>query len=191
MVDSCRHCLSCQEELEHYCAKGLVDTYGAKLAGGSITQGGYSTHIVVNENYVLHMPPHLPLAASAPLLCAGITLYSPLAHWNVGHGSKVAIVGLGGLGHIGVKLSHTMGVEVSVLLHSSRKKEEALKMGATHFYETSRPETFESLRSQFDLIINTVSAELDWNAYLSLLKRDASMVIMAFLKRRFQFMLFL
>jgi alcohol dehydrogenase (NADP+) len=178
MVDSCRQCTSCQEGLEQYCSQGLVGTYGSKLADGSMTQGGYSTHIVVNENYVLRMPSNLPLAVSAPLLCAGITLYSPLAHWKAGPGKKVAIVGLGGLGHMGVKIAHAMGAEVTVLSHTEKKKEEALRMGAKNFYATSQDETFEKLRSEFDLIINTVSAEIDWNAYLRLLKRDGTMVIL-------------
>lgn len=178
MVDSCRRCSSCHEGLEQYCDKGMVGTYGSKLADGSITQGGYSSHIVVNENYVLKMPTNLPLDAAAPLLCAGITLYSPLAHWQAGPGKKVAIVGLGGLGHMGVKIAHAMGAEVTVLSHSASKKEEALKMGAKYFFATTKPTTFEMLRGHFDLIINTVSAEIDWNAYLGLLKREGTMVVL-------------
>jgi uncharacterized zinc-type alcohol dehydrogenase-like protein len=178
MVDSCRKCSSCVEGLEQYCNTGMVGTYGSKLADGSITQGGYSSHIVVNEGYVLRMPTNLPLDAAAPLLCAGITLYSPLTHWGAGPGKKVAILGLGGLGHMGVKIAHAMGAEVTVLSHSASKKEEALRMGAKNFFSTSKPATFEMLRGQFDLIINTVSAEIDWNAYLTLLKRDGTMVVL-------------
>jgi alcohol dehydrogenase (NADP+) len=178
MVDSCRQCASCEEGLEQYCATGMVGTYGSKLADGSITQGGYSSHIVVNENYVLKMPAHLPLDAAAPLLCAGITLYSPLTHWKVGPGKKVAIIGLGGLGHMGVKIAHAMGAEVTILSHSLKKKEEGLKMGAKAFYATSDEKTFRTLRGEFDLIINTVSAEIDWNQYLALLKRDGTMVVL-------------
>lgn len=178
MVDSCRHCSSCHEGLEQYCDTGMVGTYGSKLADGSITQGGYSSHIVVNENYVLKMPVNLPLDAAAPLLCAGITLYSPLSHWQAGPGKKIAIIGLGGLGHMGVKIAHAMGAEVTVLSHSASKKEEALKMGAKHFFATTKPTTFEMLRGNFDLIINTVSAEIDWNAYLGLLKREGTMVVL-------------
>lgn len=178
MVDSCRKCSSCVEGLEQYCNTGMVGTYGSKLADGSITQGGYSSHIVVNEGYVLRMPTNLPLDAAAPLLCAGITLYSPLTHWGAGPGKKVAILGLGGLGHMGVKIAHAMGAEVTVLSHSASKKEEALRMGAKNFFSTAKPATFEMLRGQFDLIINTVSAEIDWNAYLTLLKRDGTMVVL-------------
>jgi uncharacterized zinc-type alcohol dehydrogenase-like protein len=178
MVDSCRKCSSCVEGLEQYCNTGMVGTYGSKLADGSITQGGYSSHIVVNEGYVLRMPTNLPLDAAAPLLCAGITLYSPLTHWGAGPGKKVAILGLGGLGHMGVKIAHAMGAEVTVLSHSAGKKEEALRMGAKNFFSTAKPATFEMLRGQFDLIINTVSAEIDWNAYLTLLKRDGTMVVL-------------
>jgi uncharacterized zinc-type alcohol dehydrogenase-like protein len=178
MVDSCRKCSSCVEGLEQYCNTGMVGTYGSKLADGTITQGGYSSHIVVNEGYVLRMPTNLPLDAAAPLLCAGITLYSPLTHWGAGPGKKVAILGLGGLGHMGVKLAHAMGAEVTVLSHSAGKKEEALRMGAKNFFSTAKTATFEMLRGQFDLIINTVSAEIDWNAYLTLLKRDGTMVVL-------------
>ncbi len=178
MVDSCRKCSSCVEGLEQYCNTGMVGTYGAKLADGSITQGGYSSHIVVNEGYVLRMPTNLPLDAAAPLLCAGITLYSPLTHWKAGPGKKIAILGLGGLGHMGVKIAHAVGAEVTVLSHSMSKKEEALRMGAKNFFSTAKLATFEMLRGHFDLIINTVSAEIDWNAYLNLLKRDGSMVVL-------------
>ncbi len=183
MVDSCRKCPSCVEGLEQYCNTGMVGTYGSKQADGSITQGGYSSHIVVNEGYVLRMPTNLPLDAAAPLLCAGITLYSPLTHWGAGPGKKVAIVGLGGLGHMGVKLAHAMGAEVTVLSHSANKKEEALKMGAKTFFSTAKPATFEMLNGHFDLIINTVSAEIDWNAYLRLLKRDGTMVVLGIPER--------
>lgn len=178
MVDSCRHCSSCEEGLEQYCSTGLVGTYGAKLPDGSVTQGGYSSHIVVNENYVLKMPTNLPLDKAAPLLCAGITLYSPLSHWKAGPGKKIAIIGLGGLGHMGVKIAHAMGAEVTILSQSLKKKEEGLKMGAKDFYATSDENTFKTLRHQFDLIINTVSAEIDWNLYLGLLKRDGTMVVL-------------
>jgi uncharacterized zinc-type alcohol dehydrogenase-like protein len=123
------------------------------------------------------MPATLPLDASAPLLCAGITLYSPLKHWGAGPGKKVAIVGLGGLGHMGVKLSHALGAETIVLSHSLRKQDDAKRLGADHFYATSDPETFTKLERQFDLIVNTVSADMDWNDYLGLLKTDGAMVM--------------
>jgi uncharacterized zinc-type alcohol dehydrogenase-like protein len=141
------------------------------------TFGGYSSRIVVDENYVFRLPENLPLDGAAPLLCAGITLYSPLKHWGAGPGKNVAILGLGGLGHMGVKLAHAMGAEVSVLSHSPNKKEDAHRLGADHFFSTAADETFDALRSHFDLIINTVSAPLDWNKYLSMLKIDGAMVV--------------
>lgn len=178
MVDSCRRCNNCRENLEQYCDEGATLTYGSVSRDGSeITQGGYSSHIVVDENFVLRLPEKLPMAETAPLLCAGITLYSPLKHWKAGPGKKVAIVGLGGLGHMGVKIASAMGAEVSVLSHSNRKQEDALRMGAAHFYNTANGSTLSSLNNRFDLIINTVSAEIDWNAYLRLLKRDGTMVV--------------
>jgi uncharacterized zinc-type alcohol dehydrogenase-like protein len=177
-VDSCRHCASCEEGLEQYCENGMSGTYnGLEQDRATPTQGGYSTQIVVDENYVLRMPKNLALDAAAPLLCAGITLYSPLRHWKAGPGKRVAIIGLGGLGHMGVKLAHAMGAEVTVLSHSLKKKEDGLKMGADHFYATSDSSTFEKLKNHFDLIINTVSAKMDWNEYLGLLRRDGSMVV--------------
>jgi uncharacterized zinc-type alcohol dehydrogenase-like protein len=176
-VDSCRTCDQCKEGLEQYCAVGTVWTYNAKDKEGVPTMGGYSDKIVADENYVLRMPDNLALDASAPLLCAGITLYSPLRHWQAGPGKKVAIVGLGGLGHMGVKLAHAMGAEVTVLSQSLRKQEDGKRLGADHFYATSDPETFKKLARSFDLIINTVSGEMDWNQYLSLLKVNGSMVV--------------
>jgi uncharacterized zinc-type alcohol dehydrogenase-like protein len=176
-VDSCRECGQCKEGLEQYCAVGAVWTYNAKEKDGTPTMGGYSDKIVADENYVLHIPENLPLDASAPLLCAGITLYSPLKHWHAGPGKKVAIVGMGGLGHMGVKFAHAMGAEVTVLSQSLRKQEDGKRLGADHFYATSDPETFKKLDRSFDLIINTVSGEMDWNQYLSLLKVDGSMVV--------------
>ncbi|MFC3908094.1 NAD(P)-dependent alcohol dehydrogenase [Legionella dresdenensis] len=178
-VDSCRRCSSCKEDLEQYCEEGMTATYNSMERDGSrISQGGYSSAIVVNQDYVLNLPDNLPLDATAPLLCAGITLYSPLRHWGAGPGKKVAIIGLGGLGHMGVKLAHAMGADVTVLSHSMKKEADARRLGADHFYATSDPATFEKLASHFDLIINTVSLQLDWNAYLTLLKRDGTMVIL-------------
>ena len=177
-VDSCRHCRYCEQGLEQYCETGMVGTYnGVEKDGKTPTQGGYSTQIVVDENYVLKMPSNLPLDKSAPLLCAGITLYSPLVHWKAGPGKKVAVVGLGGLGHMGVKIAAAMGAEVTVLSHSLKKKEDGMRMGAKHFYATSDPATFKSLQGEFDLIVNTVSAQIDWNRYLSLLAVDGTMVV--------------
>jgi len=178
-VDSCRHCESCEASLEQYCQEGMTATYNSKdRNNGMPTQGGYSTKIVVNEDYVLQIPDNIALDAAAPLLCAGITLYSPLRHWKAGPGKKVAIVGLGGLGHMGVKIAHAMGADVTVLSHSMKKVDDAKRLGADHFYATANPETFEKLAGSFDLIINTVSFNIDWNAYLKLLKRDGSMVVL-------------
>jgi uncharacterized zinc-type alcohol dehydrogenase-like protein len=177
-VDSCRHCEYCNKGEEQYCVEGITQTYNnIERDGVTPTMGGYSDKIVVNEEYVLRIPDSLPMDASAPLLCAGITLYSPLKHWNVGPGKKVAIVGLGGLGHMGVKIAHALGAEVTVISQSLRKQEEAKRLGADHFHASSDPDTFNKLKSTFDLIINTVSAGIDWNQYLSLLKVDGTMVV--------------
>jgi alcohol dehydrogenase (NADP+) len=176
-VDSCVGCASRDLDNEQY-MPGLVQTYNSVEADGkTATQGGYSDHIVVKEGYVLSIPDNLPLDATAPLLCAGITLYSPLRHWNAGPGKKVAIVGMGGLGHMGVKLAHAMGAEVTVLSQSLSKKDDGLKLGADHYYATSDAETFTKLAGSFDLIICTVGVAIDWNAYLGLLKVDGSMVV--------------
>ncbi|WP_206503371.1 NAD(P)-dependent alcohol dehydrogenase [Streptomyces chrestomyceticus] len=177
-VDSCRECENCLAGLQQYCTGelGQVGTYNSVGRDGVATQGGYSTHLVVDENYALSIPDSLPLDAAAPLLCAGITLYSPLAHWKAGPGKKVAVVGLGGLGHMGVKIAHAMGAEVTVLSQSLRKQEDGLRLGADHYYATSDPETFKELADSFDLIVNTVSAQLDLNAYLGLLRTDGTLV---------------
>lgn len=176
MVDSCGECVHCHEGEEQYCLNGMTGTYGSVDRYGQYTQGGYSSHIVVTEDFVVRIPDALSLEAAAPLLCAGITTYSPLRHWGVTAGQKVAIVGLGGLGHMAVKLAHAMGAEVTVLSQSLKKKEDGLKLGADHYYATSDPETFKSLAGSFDLIINTVSAKIDINAYLSLLAVDGTLV---------------
>ncbi|WP_445679068.1 NAD(P)-dependent alcohol dehydrogenase [Radicibacter daui] len=176
-VDSCGHCPFCESGDDHYCEEGIVQTYNSVGKDGQPTMGGYSDKIVVDENYVLRIPDNLPLDAAAPLLCAGITLYSPLRYWKAGPGKKVAIIGLGGLGHMGVKLAHAMGAEVTVLSQSLSKKEDGLRLGADHFYATSDPETFKKLARSFDLIINTVSAPMDWNQYLTLLKVEGTMAV--------------
>ena len=177
-VDSCRTCPECRRGLEQYCSVLTSWTYnGREQDQTTPTYGGYSERIVADENYVLRMPENLPLDACAPLLCAGITLYSPLKHWQAGPGKKVAIIGMGGLGHMGVKLAHALGAEVTVLSQSLRKQQDGKRLGADLFYATSDPETFTKLERYFDLIINTVSAEMDWNQYLKLLKVDGSMVI--------------
>jgi alcohol dehydrogenase (NADP+) len=175
LVDSCRECNSCKSDLEQYCT-GMVLTYNAVGRDGALTFGGYSTAIVVDEKYILRIPDNIPLEAAAPLLCAGITMYSPLRHWNAGPGKRVAIVGLGGLGHIGVKLAAAMGAEVTVLSQSLKKMDDGLRLGASHYYATSDPDTFNTLAGTFDLIVNTVSANLDIAAFLSLLAVDATLV---------------
>ncbi|GAA4903340.1 NAD(P)-dependent alcohol dehydrogenase [Streptomyces coeruleoprunus] len=175
-VDSCRECAYCRQGLEQYCTQGMTATYNGLDKNGEPTYGGYSTHIVVDENYTVRIPDGLSLDVAAPLLCAGITLYSPLAHWKAGPGKNVAIVGLGGLGHMGVKIAHALGAEVTVLSQSLRKEADGRKLGADHFYATGDPATFEKLAGTFDLIVSTVSAPLDFGAYLGLLKTDGALV---------------
>lgn len=187
-VDSCRKCSSCYDSLEQYCIEGCTLTYnGVERDGKTPTQGGYSNKIVVNENYVLRIPDDLPLPRAAPLMCAGITLYSPLMHWNAGPGKRVAIIGLGGLGHMGVKIAHALGAEVTVLSHSLNKQEDGRRMGADHFFATSDPKTFEKLKGNFDIIINTVSVELDMNNFLNLLRLDGTMVIVGLPEKELSF----
>ncbi len=178
IVDSCRECKPCQNDLQQFCEAGPSFTYNStERDKKTLTQGGYSTGIVVHEDFVLRIPKNLPLNKAAPLLCAGITLYSPLKHWKAGHGKKVAIIGLGGLGHMGVKLAQALGAEVTVLSQSFKKKKDGLRMGAKYFYSTSDPKTFTKLKKSFDLIINTVSAEIDWNKFIELVKIDGTMVL--------------
>src|SRR5512139_1319693 len=161
-VDSCRHCASCTQGLDQYCLEGPTVTYnGYERDGKTMTQGGYSNVIVADENYVMRIPNGLPLDKAAPLLCAGITLYSPLVHWKAGPGKEVAIIGLGGLGHMGVKIARALGADVTVLSHSDRKRDDALRMGAHHFVSTRDRKVFEEYANQFDLIVNTVSARMD------------------------------
>ena len=176
MVNSCGQCTNCRNGDEQYCAEGMVPTYGGADRDGTITQGGYSTHVVVDAGFVLSVPESLDVAAAAPLLCAGITTYSPLRRWGAGPGRKVAVVGLGGLGHLAVKIAAAMGAEVTVLSQSLKKKEDGLRLGAEHYYATSDPTTFEQLAGSFDLVLNTVSAVIDVDAYLSLLTVDGALV---------------
>ncbi|MFE6484235.1 NAD(P)-dependent alcohol dehydrogenase [Streptomyces sp. NPDC088747] len=176
MVDSCRECDNCKAGLEQYCVKGNIPTYNGIGVDGTPTYGGYSTHVVVDENYTVRIPDGLALDVAAPLLCAGITTYSPLKHWNAGPGKKVAVLGMGGLGHMGVKIAHALGAEVTVLSQSLRKKDDGLKLGADHYYATSDPKTFEELAGSFDIILSTVSAPLDFGAFLALLKTDGALV---------------
>ncbi|MCH0541791.1 NAD(P)-dependent alcohol dehydrogenase [Streptomyces sp. MUM 203J] len=175
-VDSCRECDQCRAGREQHCERGMTGTYNALDRNGDPTYGGYSTHIVVDEDYAVRVPDALPLDVAAPLLCAGITLYSPLSRWGAGPGRKVAIVGLGGLGHMGVKIAHAMGAEVTVLSQTLRKEADGRALGAEAFHATSDPATFEKLAGTFDLIVSTVSAPLDFDAYLSLLKTDGALV---------------
>jgi uncharacterized zinc-type alcohol dehydrogenase-like protein len=176
MVNSCGECKNCRNGDEQYCLDGMVPTYAGGDRDGTITQGGYSTHVVVDDDYVLSVPEGIDAAAAAPLLCAGITTYAPLRRWGAGPGKRVAVVGLGGLGHMAVKLAHALGADVTVLSQSLKKQEDGLRLGADAYYATSDPETFEELAGRFDLIVNTVSASIDLDAYLGLLAVDGTLV---------------
>lgn len=179
-VDSCGHCENCREHQEQYCLNGPTATYNSpsRLEKDVTTFGGYSTHIVVKEDFVLRISEKLPLNAVAPLLCAGITTYSPLKYWNVQKGDKVGVVGLGGLGHMAVKLASSMGAEVTMLSRSPEKQKDASELGADHFELTTREENLKRLAGTFDLIIDTVSAQHDYNQYLALLKTNGVMVLL-------------
>jgi uncharacterized zinc-type alcohol dehydrogenase-like protein len=177
-VDSCRKCDNCKAGLQQYCAESMTGTYnGYERDGKTVAMGGYSNYFVINEDYAVTIPANLPLEGVAPLLCAGITLYSPIKHWNVGPGKKVAVMGLGGLGHMGVKFAVAMGAEVTVLSHSPSKEKDALAMGAHHFVSTKDEQVFVDLEKKFDVILNTISAEIDINLYLNLLKLDGTLVV--------------
>lgn len=177
-VDSCRTCPSCQAGLEQYCEVGMAGTYnGYEMDKKTPTYGGYSNVVVVDENYVLHVSEKLPLKAVAPLLCAGITTYSPLRHWTVGKGMKVGIVGLGGLGHMAVKFAVSFGAEVTVMSTSESKAADAKRLGAHNFLNTKDKQAFKKARNQYDFILDTVSAQHDLNGYLDLLKVDGTMVL--------------
>src|SRR3954465_15845291 len=168
MVNSCRECENCLAGNEQYCVEGNTQTYGSVDRDGTITYGGYSDHVVVDEDFVVTIPDGLELNAAAPLLCAGITTYSPLRHWNAGPGKHVGVVGLGGLSHMTVKLAKAMGAEVTVLSQSLRKQEDGLRLGADGYYATSNDATFEELAGSFYLIINPVSAGIDIGRFLQL-----------------------
>ncbi|WP_244929007.1 NAD(P)-dependent alcohol dehydrogenase [Nocardioides sp. W7] len=176
MVNSCGECTNCRNGDEQYCLDGMVGTYAATDRDGTTTQGGYSTHVVVDADYVLSVPDGIDPAAAAPLLCAGITTYAPLRRWGAGPGKRVAVVGLGGLGHMAVKIAHALGAEVTVLSQTLKKQEDGLRLGADDYFATSDPGTFEQLASRYDLIINTVSAGIDLDAYLGLLGVDGTLV---------------
>jgi len=177
MVDSCRECESCKEGEEQYCQKGFTGTYNARDKRNSgLAQGGYSKHIVVDENYVLKINSKADLAAIAPLLCAGITTYSPLKHWKIGPGKKVGVVGLGGLGHMGVKIAVAMGADVTVFTTSESKVEDAKKLGAHHVILSKDAKQMRGAANSFDFLLDTVSADHDFSAYLNVLKRDGTLV---------------
>jgi uncharacterized zinc-type alcohol dehydrogenase-like protein len=179
MVDSCQECAPCREGLEQYCEPGFTGTYnGTDRATGENTYGGYSDKIVVREEFVLRVPESLDPAAAAPLLCAGITTFSPLRHWKVGPGQKVGIVGLGGLGHMGLKLAHAMGAEVTLFTTSPGKEADARRLGASHVVISKDAAQMAAVAGQFDFILNTVAAPLDLNPYLAALKRDGTMVLL-------------
>ena len=178
LVDSCRHCDNCKADLEQYCTNGGSFTYnGTEQDKTTPTYGGYSKTIVVHEDFVLHISDKLDLAATAPLLCAGITTYSPLRHWNIGKGHKVGIVGLGGLGHMGVKFAVAFGADVTVMSTSPSKEKDAKKLGAQHFLVTSDPDQVKAAAGSFDFILDTVSAQHDINMYMSMLKTDGTHVL--------------
>ncbi len=179
LVNSCGACEYCLRGDEQFCSNGSVGTYDSvdTYGDGGQTQGGYSSHIVVKEGFVVSIPEGIELSEAAPLLCAGITTYSPLRHWNAGPGKKVAIVGVGGLGHLGVKIAHAMGAEVTVLSHSEKKRDDSVRLGADYYFNTSEENTFENLVNSFNLIINTVSSsEINVSSYLRTLKVDGTMV---------------
>lgn len=177
-IDSCRQCKPCKDGLEQYCDQGMTGTYNAlERDGVTVAMGGYSNRFVVDEKYAVKIAPSLPLDGVAPLLCAGITLYSPLKHWNVSKGSRVAVMGLGGLGHMGVKFAHALGAHVTVLSHSANKEGDARAMGADDFVVVKSPEDLKPLSRSFDLILNTVSAEIDINVYIATLKIDGTLVV--------------
>ncbi|WP_410511233.1 NAD(P)-dependent alcohol dehydrogenase [Paenibacillus sp. BR2-3] len=175
-VDSCGECEYCLVGEEQFCTKGVINSYNSYDYNGDLTYGGYSQKIVVKEEFVVRIPDSLELDVASPLLCAGITTYSPLKKWNAGPGKKVAIVGMGGLGHLAVQYAHAMGAEVTVLSQSMSKKSESLEFGADHYYATSDSATFTELAGRFDLILNTVSSNLNVDAYLSMLRVDGTLV---------------
>jgi len=177
-VDSCRYCSNCHDDLEQYCENGHTQTYNSMTQDKSgYTLGGYATAIVVDEHFVLSVSDKLPLEKVAPLLCAGITTYSPLRHWGLKAGDKIGVVGLGGLGHMAVKLAASMGAEVTVLSRSASKEKDATELGAKHFKLTTNKDTMAGLANSFNFIIDTVSAQHDYNEYLQLLKTDGVMIL--------------
>jgi uncharacterized zinc-type alcohol dehydrogenase-like protein len=177
-VDSCRKCDSCKAGLEQYCIEGMTGTYNTyERDGKTVAMGGYSDSFVIDEDYAVHVPANLDLTGVAPLMCAGITLYSPLKNWKAGPGKKVGIIGLGGLGHMGVKFAVALGAEVTVFSHSPAKEADAKNMGAHHFVSTKDVDNLKKLEKQYDLLLNTVSADIDLEPYLQMLKLDGTLVV--------------
>ena len=177
-IDSCRKCSSCKAGLEQYCLEGMTGTYnGYERDGKTVAQGGYSNLFVVDADYAVSVPANLDMAGVAPLLCAGITLYSPLKNWGAGKGKKVGVIGLGGLGHMGVKFAVALGAHTTVFSHSPNKEADAKAMGAHEFVVTKNPENFAKLAKDYDLILNTVSADMDLTPFLDLLKLDGTLVL--------------
>ncbi|MEA5154858.1 NAD(P)-dependent alcohol dehydrogenase [Raineyella sp.] len=185
MVDSCGECEYCLAGEEQFCDRRVL-TYGQTMPDGEYTQGGYAQQIVVREAFTVHVPETLPREMAAPLLCAGITTYSPLHHWGIGEGSRVAVVGMGGLGHMGVQIAAAMGAEVTVLSHSPSKKADALRFGATDYVATSEEGALAGARRRFDFVLNTVAAPLDFAAYLSTLRVDGVMCNVALPQQPFE-----
>ncbi len=177
-VDSCRKCDSCKAGLEQYCIEGMTGTYNTyERDGKTVAMGGYSDSFVIEEDYAVHVPTNLDLTGVAPLMCAGITLYSPLKNWKAGPGKKVGVIGLGGLGHMGVKFAVALGAEVTVFSHSPAKESDAKSMGAHHFVSTKDINNLKKLEKQYDLLLNTVSADIDLEPYLQMLKLDGTLVV--------------
>lgn len=177
-VDSCRKCSSCTAGLEQYCVEGMTGTYNTlERDGETVAMGGYSDKFVINQDYAVHVPENLDLPGVAPLMCAGITLYSPLKNWRAAPGKKVGIIGLGGLGHMGVKFAVAMGADTTVFSHSPEKEADAERMGAHHFVSTKEIKNLQALEKKFDLLLNTVSADLDLEPYLQMLKLDGTLVV--------------
>jgi uncharacterized zinc-type alcohol dehydrogenase-like protein len=177
-VNSCHTCSSCAVDLEQYCLNGVTGTYNAaSVDPGGFTYGGYSKHIVVDEHFVLRMPEGLDLAGAAPLLCAGITTYSPLKHWNIQAGMRVGVIGLGGLGHMGIKFAHAMGAQTTMITSSAHKAQDALRLGADGVLLSSDASAMQAMANQFDFLLNTIPVYHDYNVYLPLLKVDGTMCI--------------
>jgi uncharacterized zinc-type alcohol dehydrogenase-like protein len=177
-VDSCRECSSCKAGLEQYCLKGITGTYNNyERDGKTLAQGGYADTFIIDQDYAVSIPDNLDMAGVAPLLCAGITLFSPLKNWGAGPGKKVGVIGLGGLGHMGLKFSAALGAHTTVFSHSPNKESDARAMGADDFVVTKDPKNLSALAKDFDLILNTVSADMDLTPYLQLLKLDGTLVL--------------